>query len=239
MKTIIGIILLVMTVNLLSCNNANSNDKPLPKGMHKALVNETMNSGGYSYLRVNENGKNFWLASPIIDAKKGDNIYYSGATEMKNFHSKSLEKTFKSIFFVDHITKNPWESKENQKAESKMYKNPHKNSMKKKKADIKIKHLDDGYTIAKIYSDKESLKGKPIKVKGQVVKFNPSILNTNWVHIQDGTGDEATCDLVITTQEVFNVGDVVVFEGKVVIDKDLGSGYKFPLMLEDAHALKK
>ena len=239
MKQIIFITLILIATSFLSCQKENSNNKPLPKGMHEALVNETMNSGGYTYLRVNENGKELWLASPIIKINKGDKVYYSGLTEMKNFHSQTLDKTFETIIFVDHITKNPWKSTEKSDNMANMTEKPHKNTMTKKKQDISITPLKDGYTIEQVYTEKESLKGKTIKIKGQVVKFNPSILNTNWIHIQDGTGDDATCDLVITSQEFFNVGDVVVFEGTVVTNKDLGSGYKFGLMLENAHSVKQ
>lgn len=238
MKQIYLITFLLIAMGFMSCNKDKSNDKPLPEGMHQALVNETMNSGGYTYLRVNESGKELWLAAPIIKIQKGDKVYYSGVTEMKNFHSKTLEKTFETIIFVDQITKNPWKSESKSDDMAEMEANPHKNTMTKKKQDISIEPLKNGYTIDKIYADKESLKGKTIQIKGQVVKFNPSILNTNWVHIQDGSGNDNTCDLVITTQEFFNVGDVVVFEGTVVTDKDLGSGYKFPLMLEKAHTKK-
>ncbi len=243
MKQLLLISMILITMGFMSCKKDNSNDKPLPKGMHAALVNETMDSGGYTYLRVNENGKEKWLASPIIIVAKGDKVYYSGDTEMQNFHSKTLDKTFKTILFVDHITKNPWNSEKqsNQKSDgmSNMTENPHKNVITKKETDISVEHLKDGFTVAKIYAEKEPLAGKSVKIRGQVVKFNPSILNTNWIHIQDGTGEETTSDLVITSQEFFNVGDVVVFEGPIDVDKDLGSGYKYSLILENAHSIKQ
>jgi hypothetical protein len=33
------------------------------------------------------------------------------------------------------------------------------------------------------------------------------------------------------------VGDIVVIEGVVAIDRDIGSGYKFPTIVEDAKIL--
>lgn len=37
---------------------------------------------------------------------------------------------------------------------------------------------------------------------------------------------------------MLNVGDVAVFEGVVTLNKDLGSGYFFKILLEDAKVSK-
>ena len=63
-------------------------------------------------------------------------------------------------------------------------------------------------------------------VRGQVTKVNLDIMNRNWIHIQDGTGDESGFDLTITTEDSPKIGDIVTFRGKVSLDKDFGSGYQ-------------
>ena len=55
--------------------------------------------------------------------------------------------------------------------------------------------------------------GQTVKVRGQVVKFTPNIMGTNWVHIQDGTGSGETADLTVTTSAIVAAGDIVVVEG--------------------------
>ena len=59
-------------------------------------------------------------------------------------------------------------------------------------------------------------------------------MNKNWVHLQDGTKDGDNFDLVITTLDAVNTGDVVIFEGVVTLDKDFGSGYFYEVIVEDA-----
>jgi hypothetical protein len=75
---------------------------------------------------------------------------------------------------------------------------------------------------------------KIVKVRGKVVKVNENIMGTNWVHIQDGTGTENTHDLLVTTNQTVKVGSSVIAEGKVVKDKDFGSGYTYSVFLENS-----
>ena len=63
-------------------------------------------------------------------------------------------------------------------------------------------------------------------------------MNKNWVHLQDGTKDGTNFDLTITTLDSVKAGDIVVFEGKVTLDKDFGAGYFYEVILEDAKLTK-
>jgi hypothetical protein len=68
------------------------------------------------------------------------------------------------------------------------------------------------------------------------VKFNAQILGRNWLHIQDGSGDEGkgNHDITVTTDGTAAVGDVVTARGLVILNKDYGAGYKYPIMIEQA-----
>ena len=69
-----------------------------------------------------------------------------------------------------------------------------------------------------------------------MTKVNPNIMGKNWIHIQDGTGDaEAkTNDLTVSCQATPSVGDTVLVEGILTVDKSSGMGYDYPAILEDA-----
>ena len=71
-------------------------------------------------------------------------------------------------------------------------------------------------------------------MRGKVTKVNRGILGKNWLHLQDGTGEKGSHDLTVTSQGVANVGDIVVAVGTIVVDKNFGAGYKYPVLLEDA-----
>jgi len=70
------------------------------------VVKSVTSAGGYNYIEVDVGGTGQWLAAPVSPVAIGNNISWSGASEMKNFHSKSLNRDFESILFVGSISVN-------------------------------------------------------------------------------------------------------------------------------------
>src|SRR5271169_3128556 len=68
-------------------------------------VVETMDSGGYTYVRVEEKGEKTWVAVPTTKVKVGDAVTFQPGMEMKNFQSKTLNRTFDRIIFSGGIVK--------------------------------------------------------------------------------------------------------------------------------------
>lgn len=101
------------------------------------------------------------------------------------------------------------------------------------KMNVKVSPCNSCTTISKLLSDKQSLAGKIIRVKGIVTKYNPLILGKNWVHIQDGSEFQGVFDLTITTDKIVSLGDTLTFEGKMILDKDFGYGYFYQVLMEN------
>jgi hypothetical protein len=196
---------------------------------HVVEVIEHTNASSYTYIKVEEKDKEFWIAVPQMKVNEGDVLFFTKSMEMKNFHSETLNKTFESILFVDDISSTPHKASGNM----------HHPNVQSKREDIKVEPLKDGYTIAKVFDEKESLAGKKIKVKGKVVKYNAGIMNRNWIHLQDGTGEQGKHDLVVTTTSTVQTGQIIVAEGTIAINKDFGSGYVYSIILEDAEIKSK
>ena len=94
-------------------------------------------------------------------------------------------------------------------------------------------------TVAAINQNTAALSGKTISAKGKVVKVNNGIMGRNFVHVQDGTGDATSNNLIVTSKQTANVGDQVTVSGVVVLNRDFGSGYQYPLLIEDASITAK
>jgi len=94
----------------------------------------------------------------------------------------------------------------------------------------------DARTVAEIVANKASLKDKSVVVRGKVVKYTPDILGKNWLHLQDGSGSAAdsTNDVLVTSQGEAKVGDVVIAKGVVKTDVNLGSGYAYKVLVDEA-----
>ncbi len=231
MRNILYIVSLLLLIGFASCqeNKQQKSSETPANGEHKAMVEEVLQTNSYTYLKVNENGKQSWLATVKQEIKTGTTVFYKADLEMNNFESKELNRTFQSIFFVSSIGKKPLKSEmpsinatsaEHQKTAP--------------APDISVEQPDGGISIAQLSSKRKSYEGKMVTVRGQVSKYNPNIMKRNWVHIQDGTKDGETFDLTITTNDAVKKGDVVTFKGKVVLNKDFGAGYKYDIIMEEA-----
>lgn len=75
-------------------------DADLPK---TGKVLSTIDATSYTYIEVVEDKKTIWLAAPTVALKKNNIIRYDDGSEMVNFHSKTLNRTFPSIIFVNRV----------------------------------------------------------------------------------------------------------------------------------------
>ena len=99
-----------------------------------------------------------------------------------------------------------------------------------------IAKADGGKTVAEVYAEKDALVNTKVTVRGKVVKTNTGIMGRDWLHVRDGSGADGTNDLTVTTNSkpLPKVGDTVVVTGTVVLNKDFGMGYQYPVMVEGA-----
>ncbi len=189
---------------------------------HTAKVLETMSSGGYTYMKVQEGQKDYWIAMTQRDAKVGQNISFSEQGWMKNFHSKTLNRTFKSILFAGNVSANS-----DSKAET---------SHKVPKSQMHSKYEQkDTLSIAELFANPKKYVNKIVTVKGKVTKTSNGIMKLNWVHIEDGSSFKGMNNLVFTTTQTSpKIGEVVYAKGKLIKDKDFGYGYFYPVIIQES-----
>ncbi len=203
----------------------------------KIIVQEVLQANSYTYVKGLERDKEIWMAIPKREVEVGKTYYFKPEMEMKDFKSKDLDRTFESIYFLSGISENP------RPITQMGGKTPNDEAHKKKdpvqKQELNIQKEEGITSIAKLYERKKDFENKTVTVKGLVTKFNPSIMNKNWVHIQDGTGEGDSFDLTITTKDYVKVGAIVTFEGTIAVNKDFGAGYKYDLIMEEAVQLNK
>jgi hypothetical protein len=245
MRLIISLIAMIAIIS--ACKSDKKSQVENKSNIHKVVVQEVLHVSEYTYLRVLEDSNEKWLATPTIEAEIGKIYYFKNGMKMENFKSKELNKTFETIYFIDRISTDP-----NLEAISKTVTLDNLNLSQEdktnlseratkpvlKKEDVKIEPINGVITISELYKNKKEYEGKMVTIKGKVTKFNPAIMNKNWIHIQDGTDYNGEFDVTVTTHEVVQVGDVISIKGTVSLDKDFGAGYVYKLIIEEA-ALQK
>lgn len=210
-------------------------------------VAETMDAAGYTYVLVDTGTNKVWAAANRFSVKTGDAVTVPQAMPMPDFHSTSLNRDFKLIYFAGSILVNgaapgpaklppghpPIAGGDDGKLPSGHP--PVSSQPAPAKVDFAgIKPAKGGKTVAEIYAASAKLAGKSVILRGKVVKYNAEIMGKNWLHLQDGTGKTESNDLLVTSDDEAKLGDTVLVEGKVVVNKDYGSGYKYDVLIENA-----
>ncbi|MBA1421094.1 MAG: hypothetical protein FAF03_09655 [Epsilonproteobacteria bacterium] len=200
---------------------------------------------GYKYLKVQEQGKETWVAIANAPVQVGDKIGFDKKTMMKDFKSKSLGQEFKEIYFASdvYLPQKPTapKSMKDMLGFSSQKKDPHAGmgmGMSPEPADEKPAKpfvKKDAYTVEEVHMWRKNLKDQTITLEGTVFKVSKGIMKRDWVHLGDGTGNEKklTDDLVFTAPtSTVKAGDKVRAKGTVAVDKDFGYGYFYPVIIE-------
>lgn len=264
---------LALIIGLTACGNQNADTEPSAlkaqsshntvqepavsqRAANSGKVVETMNAGSYTYIRLDDgSGKEIWAAVPETQLEIGEEITLNNGAVMRDFTSKSLNRTFESILFSSGIRRGS-EGETTPMADNAMGRNaaaippaggaqasapqPSGGSAGAIVPFAKLKVVksaaENGYTVGEIFAEPARLNKKKVTVRGQVVKISPSIMGKNWIHLQDGTGDPTknTHDLVITSSVMVEKGTTVSLEGVLAVDKDFGAGYRYDVVIEEA-----
>ena len=197
-------------------------------------VAEVINVKSYTYLRLEE--PSTWVATMPTSVQVGDEIQFQGGMSMGDFYSKTLDRTFASVVFVqtvDIIGKNASDIQ------------THKDNIKETTSTVSspsaedIPALKNGQTIANIYAQSTSLKTQQVKLRARVMKVNKQIMGKNWITLRDGTGSTPNDKLLATSSELVSPGDLVIVSGVLQTNVDLGSGYTYKVLLEQASFVKE
>lgn len=218
---ILGLILLSF-----SCSNVSKD------GYITVKVKEVEQVGTYTYLLVKYKGTEYWVAASKLEAKPGDTYRYKGGLEMEDFYSAQLDRTFEKVIFLDELISANASKEKNTRdvTPGSMAKN--------EKSDVHIEKSEGTITIAELFENPKDFEGKIVQVKGEVTKFNAAIMDRNWVHLQDGTEYKGKFDLTATSNEDFQLGNVIVLEGKILLNQDFGYGYSYEILMENATAVQ-
>ncbi len=215
--------------------------QPAAQGKTGTVV-ETMNSGGYTYIQFDTGTEKLWAAAPEFVVKVGDPVIVPDGMPMQNHTSKTLDRTFDLIYFVDAVMVGGAQAAAMPGGMPAGHPSPDAAAdgharPEVPKSDVDMSGLSKpagGKTVAEIFAEKDALAGQEVTIRAKVVKFSPEIMGTNWLHLQDGTGGAGTNDLTITSAATANVGDTILAKGVLTVNKDFGFGYKYDVIIEKA-----
>jgi hypothetical protein len=209
----------------------------------KGKVLETMTSGGYTYILLQQEKESKWIAVPETTITAGETVEVLQGTEMGELVSKTLKRTFPNIMFSNGLA-NPKPKEDTATTTKKMAAHASVGlnaasgtTETALAANIKVDKATgaNAYTVAEINASRANLNGKRVAVRGKIVKVSKGIMKTNWYHLRDGSGETTakTNDLVATGRTDLLLGDTVTATGTIATDKDFGGGYFYEVIMEE------
>jgi hypothetical protein len=206
-------------------------------------VREAIDVAEYTYLRLGtQDGRELWAAVSKSSVVVGSHVSIVDAARMTNFASPTLKRTFDVIYFGNLASPERTSAGalppghpaiDRQDVAS----SPHgaraaplfPNSVK-----VTPATGENAYAIARLFADRSALQGKRVRARGQIVKATP-VQGLTYYRLRDGSSDEpASSELVVSSPATVGIGEVATFEGQVRTDVDVGIGFKYPVMLQDA-----
>lgn len=189
---------------------------------------QTMDVSQYTYVEIDTGKGLAWVAGPLTKVNVGDTVEATNGIPMIDFRSTTLDRTFDEIHLVSAIR-----VKSQQKSSSESA--PGGGNATATPQVSGVERIENGHTVSEIIAGRTSLAGSEVTVRGKVIKMNAGIMGRNWLHLSDGTvGPNGEQEVTVTTEGVAAVGSTVVVRGTVATDRDLGSGYKYSVLIENA-----
>lgn len=209
-------------------------------------VLERLDASPYCYLRIQTVRGDVWAAVPEAKIEKGTEVTIANPMLMNNFESKTLNRTFPEVYFGTLAPAGGASAAPGMAAPAPGMASGASPMGTPPPTPLEVAKLEkasgaDAQTVGDVWAKKGGLKEKTVTIHGKVVKYNPGVMGRNWLHLQDGSGDPAkgTHDIAVTTQDMAAKGDVITIKGVVRVDKDFGSGYTYPVIVEEAKVVKQ
>jgi hypothetical protein len=223
-------LVVALVLAALACTEAEAQGRPaaphgvmVPGGFKsfRGKVIEKLDVPQYTYLRVATGGQELWAAVPRADRKVGDEVTIVDAYAMEGFESRELNRKFEVVWFGGLAASEASDAATLAAQHRDVAKGP----------EVKVQKVArapgaGGRTVEEIWRQRRSLNGRPVSVRGKIVKATAAMGKSS--------AAEGTDDLPVTTSDDVAVGDVVTATGTVVADKDFGSGYTYRVLVEGA-----
>ncbi len=211
-----------------------SSQSPKPSSTLRGTLREQIPVEPYVYVRLETADGEIWAAVNEAPLALGDSITVYNAFPMDQFASQTLNRTFERIYFGSLEPSSDAAIASSGELSASSTGTP--TTPDAAIGPIAPAQGASARTIGDLWRDKEQLASTTVSVRGVVVKYNAAVMGKNWLHLQDGTGNAAqgTHDIVVTSMDPAAVGDTVTIRGIVRTNQDLGAGYVYSLLVEDA-----
>ncbi|MEM1031052.1 MAG: hypothetical protein AAGN82_11925 [Myxococcota bacterium] len=213
---------LAIALVLTGCSRSNQDDvvrgtDPPARGWSNnapTLVTKVVDRSSAQLLEVKQGELQTWVRIPAIGAKVGDYVLLGQGTAERDVDIPELGLKVPELVDIAHARAVDLETARRAAASS----------------------LPEGaISVATVFTELDQRDGQEIVVYGTVTRVAGAV-GWHWVHLSDASGSAATrdYDLTVQTKEGAVKGVRVAYKGRLRKDADLGFGYHYDALLEEA-----
>jgi hypothetical protein len=193
----------------------------------------------YSYLEVRDKSGSGWVVVPSLHADRGARVSLLEYVRMRNFKAADLDVDVGNVLFVAKVA-GPSVVYGDTGQEAAVDPALPAMMVTRTEALIELPELVQAdLRIGQLYAARDEMAGKQVKIRGQVLQIAPQIGNRNWVFLRDGSGSKRTRWLVALIEETADLGEVLVVEGRVEVERSFRIGDRHLLLLGDATVVSR
>ena len=209
-------LLIAALVGLLGCGRSSGTEPPADGWANTGptVVEQVIDRGVTQLLAVRQGPWKTWVEVPNVGAEVGDYVLLGKGSARRDVEIPEVGQRASEVVDIANV---------------------HVVDEETARRTVAANAPKDAVAVQTIYAELDERADKEIVVYGTVVKAT-SAVGSLWVHVQDGTGDQAagTHDLTIQTQQSVARGQRVAFRGVLRKDVDLGFGYRYDALVEAA-----
>ena len=208
--------LLIGCLALAGCKKTSGTEPP-PNGWANSaptVVDRVVTRESAQLLQVRQGRLTTWVEVPRVGAKAGDYILLGQGQARADVVIPELDARVPQVVRIEHARVVDLETA--------------------RRAVVSTAPAE-AVKVGTVYAELEARAGEEVVVYGAVAKVAGAI-GWYWVHLRDGSGDPAagTHDLTVKTKQAVAEGQRVAFRGTLRKDVDLGFGYHYDALVEDA-----
>jgi len=178
------------------------------------VVERVVDRASHQLLEVRQGPLSAWVQVPRVGAEPGDYVLLGQGEARSRVEIPELGTVAEQVVDIEHVRVVDRATAERS---------------------VAAQAPADAVAIGTAYAELSERADKEIVVYGTVVKATGAV-GWNWVHLRDGTGDPSagTHDLTVQTKALVAEGQRVALRGILRADVDLGFGYHYDALVEDA-----
>lgn len=206
-----------------------------PNSRHKVLLIDSLQGEKYSYFKVREAEKEFWIATMKVNLPLQSEYLFDKGLFKTNYYSSEFNRNFEEIYLVSDLRPAQKHSRTVGNAIETLVKGGNSKTSSTIPSESSLERAGS-IKIRELISNADKYVGQEVQLTAKVTKINANIMDRNWLHLQDGSFD--SFDMVATSLEAVPAGHIITIKAKLAKDVNFGAGYSYDFILQNAQLVK-